>query len=145
MPTVQIKYSTTAGNEPTSLLNGQLAINIADSILYWKDSGGVIRSFAFLDPVAPTLGTGDNSNAVATTAFVHGLFSALLGNPPTGLNTLEKLATAVNNDANFAQTVFNSLVVMIRSDQTQGLSAQAQKQAQVNIGLPSAVIDGGTF
>jgi hypothetical protein len=39
---IQLYYSTTASSQPTSgnLLNGELAINIADKKLYAKDSGG---------------------------------------------------------------------------------------------------------
>lgn len=145
MPIIQIKYSTTSGNKPPTLLDGQLAINIADSILYWTDAGGVQQSFAFLAPSAPTLSASDNSNRIATTAFVQGLIAAVLGGAPNNLNTLDALALAINDDPTFYKTVNNSIVNMIRFDQPQALNGQQVLQVQANIGLTNATLDGGQF
>lgn len=145
MPTIQIKYSTTSGHAPNSLLPGQLAINLADSALFWADSGGVIQSFNFLAPEGPTLASGDNSDYMATTSFVQGVLGQIKGQPPSVLNTLEKIAAAINDDANFYKTISSSIVNMVRFDQAQGLNGTQQAQVQANIGLQSATIDGGTF
>lgn len=45
---IQLYYSATASNTPIAgnLLNGELAINIADGKLFYKDSGGVVQTIA---------------------------------------------------------------------------------------------------
>ena len=43
--TIQLKYSTTSGNTPTSLSNGEIAINSSDGKLFYSDPDGVVRSF----------------------------------------------------------------------------------------------------
>lgn len=42
---IKIKNSGTAGVAPTSLDFGELAINYADGLLFFKDSSGAIVSF----------------------------------------------------------------------------------------------------
>ena len=57
---IQLYYSTTASAVPTSgnLLSGELAINIADGKLYYKNSGGTVK------PIAATT-TGTNAQLLA--------------------------------------------------------------------------------
>jgi hypothetical protein len=45
---ISLYYSTTASTAPTSgnLINGELAINITDGKLYYKDNGGVVQTIA---------------------------------------------------------------------------------------------------
>jgi hypothetical protein len=145
MAVIQIRYSAVSGNTPTGLANGQLAINIADGILFWIDDDAVLQSFNFLAPQVPTLGGSDNSTSAANTAFVQGLLASLVGAAPSGLNTLSDLAAAINDDPNFYQTINNVLVNVVRFDVAQGLNGAAQAQAQANIGLTTATLDGGTF
>jgi hypothetical protein len=49
MPTypIQIKRSGTAASAPSSLAHGELALNYADKVLYFKDASNVIQSFTF--------------------------------------------------------------------------------------------------
>lgn len=44
MSTIKIKRSSTSGNVPSSLADGEFAINQADGLLFWKDSSGRIRT-----------------------------------------------------------------------------------------------------
>lgn len=60
-------------------------------------------------PTAPTAAAGTNTTQIATTAFVTGAVADLVASAPAALNTLNELATALGNDANFATTVTNSL------------------------------------
>jgi DNA/RNA endonuclease YhcR with UshA esterase domain len=64
-------------------------------------------------PLAPTAAAGTNTTQIATTAFVVSEVSAgisnLIGSSPTLLNTLQELATAINNDPTFFTTVANGL------------------------------------
>ena len=64
-------------------------------------------------PTAPTASSGTNTTQVATTAFVisevaSGI-SNLVGSSPTLLNTLQELASAINNDPTFFTTIANGL------------------------------------
>lgn len=44
--TIQIKFSTEAGNTPSSLANGEIAINTADGTLYYAQPDGTITAFS---------------------------------------------------------------------------------------------------
>ena len=58
---------------------------------------------------ATTQSAGDNSTKVATTAFVGTAITNLVDSSPSALNTLNELAAAMGDDANFSTTVTNSL------------------------------------
>ena len=56
-------------------------------------------------PTAPTAAEATNNTQIATTAFTQALITALIGGAPAGLNTLNKIASAINNDPIFAANV----------------------------------------
>ena len=56
-----------------------------------------------------TASGGDSSTALATTAFVAGEINSLIDAAPGALNTLNELAAALGDDANFSTTVTNSI------------------------------------
>ena len=60
-------------------------------------------------PQAPTALPNDDSNQLATTAFVAETIRRLVGAAPQTLDTLVELAVAINKDANFATTIANEL------------------------------------
>lgn len=60
-------------------------------------------------PTAPTAGRGTNNGQIASTAFVTQAIAALVNSAPGALDTLQELAAALGNDANFAATVTNAL------------------------------------
>ena len=60
-------------------------------------------------PTAPTAGHGTNNEQIANTAFVAQAITALVNSAPGVLDTLQELAAALGNDANFAATVTNTL------------------------------------
>ena len=59
--------------------------------------------------IATTQTAGDNSTKVATTAFVSTAVANLVDSAPATLNTLDELAAALGDDANFATSVTTSL------------------------------------
>jgi trimeric autotransporter adhesin len=59
--------------------------------------------------IATTQTAGDNSTAVATTAFVGTAVSNLVDTAPEALNTLNELAAALGDDENFATTTATNL------------------------------------
>ncbi len=60
-------------------------------------------------PTAPTQPSGNDTNALATTAFVRAAVAALVNSSPSALDTLNELAAALGNDANFAATMTAAL------------------------------------
>jgi hypothetical protein len=62
-------------------------------------------------PTAPTAAGGTNTTQIATTAFVQAAIAALVSGAPGALDTLNELAAALGNDANFASTVTNALAL----------------------------------
>ena len=56
---IQLYYSTTAAAAPTAgnLNNGELAINITDGKLYYKDNGGVVQLLASKSAATGTVST----------------------------------------------------------------------------------------
>ncbi|WP_313990263.1 gp53-like domain-containing protein [uncultured Selenomonas sp.] len=60
-------------------------------------------------PTAPTAVAGTNNTQIASTAFVAQAIAALVNSSPSALDTLQELAAALGNDANFAVTITNAL------------------------------------
>jgi hypothetical protein len=66
-------------------------------------------------PAAPTAGAGTNTTQLATTAFVTAAVAALVDGAPGAIDTLNELAAALGDDANFATTITNSIAA-VQSD-----------------------------
>ena len=60
-------------------------------------------------PTAPTPGNDTDSGQIATTEFCQNLIRRLVGSAPETLNTLAELATAINQDPDFAETIVQAL------------------------------------
>jgi hypothetical protein len=60
-------------------------------------------------PTAPTAAANTNTTQIATTAYVQTEIADLIASAPGALDTLDELAAALGDDANFATTVTNSL------------------------------------
>jgi hypothetical protein len=60
-------------------------------------------------PTAPTAAAGTNSTQLATTAYADAAVAALVDGAPALLNTLNELAAAISDDANFATTLTTSV------------------------------------
>ena len=60
-----------------------------------------------------TASGGDSSTALATTAFVATEINSLIDSAPGALNTLNELAAAMGDDANFSTTVTNSIAAKL--------------------------------
>ena len=60
-----------------------------------------------------TQSAGDNSTKIATTAFVETAISNLIDSSPGALNTLNELAAAIGDDANFSTTITNSIATKL--------------------------------
>ncbi len=60
-------------------------------------------------PKAPTAAPGSNTTQLANTAFVQAAIAALLNAAPAALDTLDELAAALGDDADFAATITTAL------------------------------------
>ncbi len=73
-------------------------------------------------PLAPTAAPATNNTQIANTAFVKSAISeaiaALVGSSPAALDTLNELAAALGNDANFAATMTHALAGKQAADAT---------------------------
>lgn len=64
-------------------------------------------------PLAPTAAAATNTTQIATTAFVQTAVSNLVDAAPSTLDTLNELAAALGDDANFSTTVTNSIATKL--------------------------------
>ena len=64
-------------------------------------------------PAAPTASAGTNTTQLATTAFVTTGIANIVDSSPAALNTLNELAAALGDDANFSTTVTNSIATKL--------------------------------
>lgn len=62
---ISLYYSTTAAAAPSAvnLVNGELAINITDGKLFYKDNGGVVQTIGY--KVVPITAGGTGATTVA--------------------------------------------------------------------------------
>ena len=60
-------------------------------------------------PIAPLAATGTNTTQLATTSFVQQELNILTSGAPAALNTLDELAAALGDDANYAATITTAL------------------------------------
>ncbi len=62
-------------------------------------------------PLAPTAAPGTDTTQIASTAFVIAAVTALINSAPGALDTLDELAAALGDDANFAASVTTLLAL----------------------------------
>lgn len=90
---ISLYYSTTAAAAPTSgnLVNGELALNITDGKLYYKDNAGVVRLLANTATTTNvstlSFGTTGLTPNTATTGAITVAGTLITSNGGTGLST----------------------------------------------------------
>lgn len=65
------------------------------------------------NPTTPTQTAGNSTTRIASTEFVSTAISNLVDSSPSTLNTLNELASALGDDANFSTTVTNSIATKL--------------------------------
>jgi hypothetical protein len=108
-----------------------------------KDSAGTYsQTITFgMSPIVPTATAGDNTQKAASTAFVKNAINALVNGAGASLDTLQELAAALGNDANYSATVTAALGNRLRVDTAaQGLNGTQQSNARTNLGLGGASV-----
>jgi hypothetical protein len=81
----------------------------ADKAVFLDANGNLDSPALTGNPTAPTQSASDNSTKIATTAYTDTAISNLVDSSPSTLNTLNELAAALGDDANFSTTVTNSI------------------------------------
>jgi hypothetical protein len=85
-------------------------------------------------PAAPTAAPGTNTTQISTTAFVQAAIAALINAAPGALDTLDELAAALGDDANFATTMTTALATkLVKASNLSDLTDAAA--ARTNLGL----------
>jgi hypothetical protein len=79
-----------------------------------------------------------------TSTEIAGAVAAVVNSAPGALDTLDELAAALGDDANFATTVTTALGNRVRVDAAQGLNTTQQGVARTNIGAQAAADIGDT-
>lgn len=79
----------------------------------------------------PTANAGNSSKAIANTEFVAKSLAALVDSAPDQLNTLNELATALGNDANFSATITAELAKKMN-----GTEAESTYATKTEAGVP---------
>mgnify|MGYP000206255335 CR=1 FL=1 len=129
--------SLTSGIIPTARINaGSIANDLIDSQHYAAgsiDTEHLAASIALGgSPTTTTQSAADNSTKIATTAYADAAIAALADSAPSTLNTLNELAAALGDDANYAATTTTAI----------GLKAPiASPTFTGNIGMPNGSID----
>ena len=79
---ISLYYSTTASTAPTNtnLVNGELAINITDGKLYYKDNTGTVQAIAILSHT-----NGNFSDLTGSITVAKGTTAQQPGSPVTGM------------------------------------------------------------
>ena len=85
-------------------------------------------------PTAPTAAGGTNTTQIATTAYVRGEINALVGSASSALDTLQELAAAIGDDANFATTITASIATKLAKASNLSDLANAST-ARTNLGV----------
>lgn len=83
-------------------------------------------------------GLGDTDvtwSANKTVTAIQAAVDALVDGAPAALDTLNKLAAALGNDENLAQTMITQINNRVRFDEAQVLTAEQQLTACTNIGV----------
>lgn len=94
-------------------------------------SGGGVQ----IDDNAGAGDTGVAWSADKTVTAIQAAVDALIDDAPEALDTLNKLATALGNDENLAQTMITQINNRVRFDEAQVLTEMQKKQACENIGV----------
>lgn len=104
------KYRWTFGPSGSGLADFSFVVSLKNKVLNDLLAAAPLDSPALTGvPTAPTAAGGTNTTQIATTAFVKAALDALIASAPGALDTLDELAAALGDDANFAATITTAL------------------------------------
>jgi hypothetical protein len=132
---LQFLRSTTPGQKPTQLDPGQIAFNLADKLLFIGDgSNSIVDQNGNVTAGVAGFGffTSDLDIVTSTTssaAYTDSKLAELIDGAPGLLDTLNELAAAIGDDANFATTITNSIAATNSDLANEITRAQAAESA----------------
>lgn len=85
--------------------------------------------------------TTETWSSQKSTDYVAAQISAVIASAPAALNTLDELAAALGDDANFASTITTALGNRLRFDAAQTLTSPQKAQALANLGIVASAVD----
>lgn len=111
---IALYYSATASNTPSSanLVNGELALNITDGKLYYKDNGGAVQVLASKSATSGTfpfvVATGTITGALSAGAFSYGTLgytdTNIFGSFTSSVNSYNQIVLQNTNSGAAAST-----------------------------------------
>jgi len=144
---LQATSGTNTGDETPTTVKTKLGVASSSTDGYLSSTDwSLFNSKAGLDspaftnnPTAPTQVPGTNNTTLANTQFVTSAVStavsALVASSPAALDTLNELASALGNDANFSSTISTALGNRLRIDAAQSLTSGQQLQGRQNLNI----------
>jgi hypothetical protein len=102
-------------------------------------------------PTAPTADAATNSDQLATTAFVHALFTALIGTAPINLDTLQEIASQLAADESAVAAIVTTLAGKANTVHTHLLAqitdvtATPAELNALHLAAPMNVFGGNSF
>ena len=140
--TVGLPNDVTIGND--------LTVTGSATATSFVKSGGTAAQILLADGTVIDLtieSQGINSNDVDTKIpsnaavkdAIDTAISNLIDNSPTALDTLNELAAALGDDANFSTTITTALGNRLQFDQSQTLSSSQRTQILTNLGISSTI------
>lgn len=127
------RVTALSSGTPYTNADTRAAISGGTGISYSSSTGVIAVDTA-------TIATRSYADTAASTAV-----SNLVGSAPAALNTLQELATALGNDANFSTTITNSIAAKVSS--VTGTSGRITSTGGINptIDLASGITTPGTY
>ena len=129
---LQFLRSLNAGTKPVALDQGQIAFNLADKLLFVGDGSNNITDKSG-NVTGPAVGSGQGffesdltilTGLGAANAYTDQKIADLIDAAPDLLNTLNELAAAIGDDANFVTTVTTSVATVQTNLNTETARAQ---------------------
>ena len=124
-----------------SLLTTAAKSNLVAAINEAAASGGGGGGGVAIDDGAGLGDTDVTWSADKTFTAIQSAVDALVDGAPAALDTLNKLAAALGNDENLAQTMITQINNRVRFDEAQVLTAEQQLTACTNIGVGNPTRD----
>jgi len=128
---VQLKRSTAAGVAPTTLADGELAINTADSKLFFKDSSATIQSFT-LQPYATPGAT--NVSRVVSLNGLTGTLTIAAGSNVTVSTAGSTITIAAANDAVSSVNGKTGAVVLTNTSLSAAAASHTHNSVDITVG-----------
>ena len=156
-----LNFVGTGSEIETTVSNNQIQIGLPSTVSGLTTVSATNLQGALAGTIASTTtgatqAASDNSTKIATTAYVTTALANLIDSAPGALNTLNELAAALGDDANFSTTVTNSIATklalaggtmtgnLILGDNVKALFGTGSDLEIYHDGSNSYIVDAGT-